>query len=116
MEFAKGGELTSYIKEKKTIEENEAKRVFHQIVEAVKLIHSKNIIHRDLNPNNILFKDEERSNIILIDFGISGVSSGNVKEKVFAGTIRYIPPEVGIYYVIIMLLLGSIGYKLLLIS
>jgi hypothetical protein len=30
----------------------------------------------------------------LIDFGISGVSQGNVKEVVKAGTIKFVPPEV----------------------
>lgn len=30
----------------------------------------------------------------LIDFGISGVSQGNVKESVKAGTLKFIPPEV----------------------
>lgn len=30
----------------------------------------------------------------LIDFGISGFFSGNIKETVKAGTTRFVPPEV----------------------
>lgn len=94
MEYASGGELTQYIEEKKLLSEKEAKFIFKQIYEAVKYIHSKNVIHRDLNPNNILFVDEQRTRIVIIDFGISGMSKGNVKEKTFAGTLKFIPPEV----------------------
>jgi calcium/calmodulin-dependent protein kinase I len=94
MELAKGGELTNYLKEKKLLPEADAKRIFKQIHESVKYIHSKNVIHRDINPNNILFLDEARENIVLIDFGISGFYSGNVKEKINAGTVRFVPPEV----------------------
>lgn len=94
MELAKGGELGSYLKEKSVLKESEAKIIFRQIHHAVRYIHSKNVIHRDLNPNNILFLDEAKEDIVLIDFGISGLYSGNVKEKVNAGTIRFVPPEV----------------------
>jgi serine/threonine protein kinase len=32
--------------------------------------------------------------IKLIDFGISGVSRGNIKESIKSGTLRFLPPEV----------------------
>ena len=67
MEYCKGGELEAYLKEKNFLSEKEAKNIFKQIYNAVKYIHSQNIIHRDLKPNNILFKDEEKKNIVLID-------------------------------------------------
>jgi len=94
MEYAKGGELTTFLKSKKMLSESEAKRIFKQLHDAVKYIHSKNVIHRDLNPNNILFLDENQDNIVIIDFGISGSYVGNVKEKINAGTVKFVPPEV----------------------
>jgi serine/threonine protein kinase len=94
MQLAKGGELESYIKQNKTLTEIEAMRIFKQLHEAVAYIHGKNVIHRDLNPYNVLFLDESRENLVIIDFGISGTFSGNVKEKINAGTVRFVPPEV----------------------
>ena len=94
MDFAEGGELTYLLTEKGALSENEAKKIFKQIYEAVCYIHSRNIIHRDLKPNNILFLDKERTHIVIIDFGISGMSNGNQKEKIKAGTTRFLPPEI----------------------
>lgn len=94
MENAKGGELTSYLKRKGLLSEAEAKRIFKQIHDAVKYIHSKSVVHRDLNPNNIMFLDENHEDVVIIDFGISGSNKGNVKEKINAGTVKFVPPEV----------------------
>ena len=94
MDFAEGGELTYLLKDKGALNEDEAKKIFKQIYEAVCYIHSRNIIHRDLKPNNILFLDKERTHIVIIDFGISGMSNGNQKEQIKAGTTRFLPPEI----------------------
>ena len=94
MDYCKGGELDAYLKEKKFLSEKESKHIFKQIYNAVKYIHSQNIIHRDLKPNNILFKDEEKKNIVLIDFGISGYKNGKNFDKIKAGTFRFVPPEI----------------------
>ena len=94
MDYARGGELSSLLSSKKRLSEEYAKKIFHQIYNAVCYIHSKSIIHRDLKPNNILFLDEEKTHIIIIDFGISGSANGNQKESIKAGTELYLPPEV----------------------
>ena len=93
MDYAEGGELTYLLKDKGTLTEDEAKKIFKQIYEAVCFIHSQNIIHRDLKPNNILFLDKERTQIVIIDFGISGMANGNQREKIKAGTTSFLPPE-----------------------
>ena len=93
MDYAEGGELSTLLKEKGVLSEQESKKIFKQIYEAVCYIHGQNIIHRDLKPNNILFLDEERTHVVVIDFGISGFSNGNQREKIKAGTTTFLPPE-----------------------
>jgi len=66
MECALGGELNTYLEKQKYLSEFEARRIFKQLHEAVKYIHSKDVVHRDLKPNNILFLDEMRENIVVI--------------------------------------------------
>ena len=91
MEYAKGGELTHYINSTKDIPEEKIKSIFRQIYDAVIYIHNKNIIHRDLKTNNIVFLDEEKTHVAIIDFGISSTFSGGDVLK--AGTLKYLPPE-----------------------
>ena len=55
-------------------------------------LHNKNIIHRDLKTNNIVFLDEDKTHVAIIDFGISSTSCGGDVLK--AGTLKYLPPEV----------------------
>ena len=93
MDYARGGELSNLLEIKKKLSEEETKNIFKQIYNAVCYIHSKNIIHRDLKPNNILFLDEEKTHIVIIDFGISGIANGNHREQIKAGTVKFLPPE-----------------------
>ena len=45
-------------------------RVFTQIVEAIRHVHSCGLIHRDLKPANIFYSPESNS-VVLGDFGLS---------------------------------------------
>ena len=92
MEYAKWGELTQLINSKDEIPETKIKDIFKQIYSAVKYLHNKNIIHRDLKTNNIVFLDEEKTHVAIIDFGISSTSCGGDVLK--AGTLKYLPPEI----------------------
>ena len=42
----------------------------------------------------MLFKSKVDHTIKVVDFGIAGVCAGNRKDKVDAGSIAYMPPEV----------------------
>ena len=93
MEYAEGGELTQLIRSNEELSENRIKDIFKQIYEGVQFIHENEVIHRDLKPNNILFLDKEKTHVVIIDFGISGIANGRSREIIKAGTIKYIPPE-----------------------
>lgn len=66
------------------------------IVESLRQIHSVNIIHKDINPSNIVFNPNTRQ-VKIIDFGISTVLSRETQlfknPNVLEGTITYISPE-----------------------
>ena len=68
-------------------------------------MHKNNIIHRDINPENIMIKYTNRNNarITFIDFGLSfeckhKYSSKELKELTYTGTIMYKPLEIIIIY------------------
>lgn len=56
--------------------------------------HIRGIVHRDLKLENVLFKTQGEMQIKVVDFGIAGVCEGKKKDKVDAGSIAYMPPEV----------------------
>lgn len=90
MEYLSGGELFARIVEKDAFNEREAANVLKQILEALDHMHSQNILHLDLKPDNILYanKDED-SPIKLIDFGMARVVPRLAKLKDRVGTRMY---------------------------
>lgn len=62
--------LKDYIeKQKPTIEDR--KNIIYQIFRAFKFIHSKNVLHRDISPANIMIKAYDDVNVVKVcDFGL----------------------------------------------
>jgi serine/threonine protein kinase len=84
MECLDGGNLCSYVKQKKRLSEDESKSIFFQILQAVEYLHALGVTHRDIKLENVLFVDAR--DIKLIDFGFSTVCQVGKKLKVFCGT------------------------------
>ena len=55
MEYAEGGELFNYILERKYLSEDESRKIFQQLIDAISYLHQIGICHRDLKLENILF-------------------------------------------------------------
>ena len=69
MEWPEGAiDLFDYIYDKKKLNENEARQIFHDVVETVIAIHASGIVHRDLKDENILIIPTT-GQVKLIDFG-----------------------------------------------
>jgi MAP/microtubule affinity-regulating kinase len=94
MECAPDGELLAFVEERGKLDEASARTIFKQIVTAISYCHSRGIVHRDLKMENVLFKDKITLHIKVVDFGIAGVCKENQKDKVEAGSLAYMPPEV----------------------
>ncbi|KAH0793722.1 CAMK family protein kinase [Histomonas meleagridis] len=61
--------LQQYIEHDHNISENEFLLCFYQIGTAIQYMHSLNVVHRDIKPDNILVMDE--NNFAISDFSIS---------------------------------------------
>jgi len=96
MEFLPGGDVLQFILENGCFSENAARRLFKEIVNAVKYLHDKNIVHRDLKPENILLtcKDVDKMKPKLADFGLARKNIKTQDCKTFCGTPHYFAPEV----------------------
>uniref|UniRef100_A0A0G4G422 Protein kinase domain-containing protein n=1 Tax=Chromera velia CCMP2878 TaxID=1169474 RepID=A0A0G4G422_9ALVE len=100
MELVEGGELFYKIVDKGTLSEDQARYVFFQVLEAVRYMHSHNVIHRDLKPENILVSGTTDAagnffKIKVADFGLAKlVKEGYSVAKTFVGTPQYWAPEV----------------------
>ena len=59
------GDLHTYMKEKKRLDEPEARHIFKQCVQAVADCHDNGIIIRDIKLKKFVFVDAERTKVVL---------------------------------------------------
>lgn len=62
------------------------------MLDAVSYLHERSIVHRDIKPENILLN--KASQVKVIDFGFSLMSSLTEKVNTYCGTITYMAPEI----------------------
>mmetsp|Transcript_36925 Transcript_36925/g.89048 ORF Transcript_36925/g.89048 Transcript_36925/m.89048 type:complete len:506 (-) Transcript_36925:269-1786(-) len=97
MELMSGGELFDYVVQKGTLTEEEASRIVRKVTGALVYMHSKNVIHRDMKPENLLLAHKPRSShdieVKIIDFGLSKILSDGPMASSFLGTRGYLAPE-----------------------
>lgn len=94
MNFIKDGSLDEYISHKGSLSEAETIAISYQILDALAYMHSKNMLHLDLKPSNIMM---DKGKPVLIDFGLSKQydDEGNAETSttIGAGTPGYAPIE-----------------------
>ena len=90
----RAGELFNRIVHDGPFAEAEAAHLFAQILLSMEYLHSRNIVHRDVKPENILYLSEGAREIKLIDFGYAGVWDPQKQLTGLCGTPDYVAPEV----------------------
>ncbi|KAL6114853.1 dapk1 [Pungitius sinensis] len=96
LELVAGGELFDFLAEKESLSEEEATQFLKQILDGVFYLHTKQIAHFDLKPENIMLLNRSvpHPRIKLIDFGLAHkIDFGNDFKNIF-GTPEFVAPEV----------------------
>jgi serine/threonine-protein kinase Chk2 len=93
LEYADGGDLLNRILEKGCYNEEDGRVVFSQICAGVAYLHSRDICHRDLKPDNVLLTANGTAKIS--DFGLARHASSQSENnfRTYCGTPHYFAPE-----------------------
>lgn len=93
LEICPNQSLMELLKTRKRVSEPEVRYFMVQIIGAVKYLHSRRVIHRDLKLGNIFFDPD--MNLKIGDFGLASVlPSVDSRKYTICGTPNYIAPEV----------------------
>jgi len=99
MEFVSGPSLKSRL-EAGPLEPEAVFTLVQRLASALQAVHDREVIHRDLSPDNIILQNGDVGQAKIIDFGISRANTGGptIIGDGFAGKVNYVSPEqVGIF-------------------
>ena len=94
MEYCPGGDLSTFIKSRRTIPERYVRRFVQQIACALKHLHASGIAHMDLKPQNILLTSVNNPSLKLADFGFAQYMREDKVSKSLRGSPLYMAPEI----------------------
>lgn len=96
MEFCRDGDLSSLISFAKKmnfkLDTMRVMKIFIQLVLGLHELHTNNILHRDVKPENVFVNEVD--SVKLGDFGCFKVVSDTIKAKTYIGTPQYMAPEI----------------------
>ncbi|KAK8967900.1 CBL-interacting protein kinase 23 [Platanthera guangdongensis] len=95
LEFVTGGELFDKIATLGKMKEEDARKYFQQLINAVDYCHSRGVYHRDLKPENLLL--DSSGFLKISDFGLSALAQQVRNDGLLhttCGTPNYVAPEV----------------------
>lgn len=91
-EYIEGIDLQRYLKEKGKLSVEAVRDIMCQVCDGLYVLHSRNIIHRDIAPSNIIISND--GNVKLIDMGISRITKEErSRDTTILGTAGYAAPE-----------------------
>ena len=91
-EYVPGSTLKQMIRSRGALPPAQAIRIAEQVADAIDTAHGRDIIHRDVKPDNLLVTQEGR--VKLADFGIARIPNASLtREGQFLGTPCYAAPE-----------------------
>lgn len=91
MEYVEGITLKTYIEKKGQLSFKEAVSIAIQVGRGIEAAHNKNIVHRDIKPQNIMISTEGK--VKVTDFGIARAATSNTISSDVMGSVHYSSPE-----------------------
>lgn len=91
MELVEGITLKEYIAKKGKLSVREATSIAIQVCMGLAAAHAKNIVHRDVKPQNIIISTDGK--VKVTDFGIARAASSNTISANAMGSVHYSSPE-----------------------
>jgi len=92
LDYCSGGDMGWHLRREKRFNEYRARIYMCEIILALEDLHKRNIVFRDLKPDNVLL--DEDGHIRLTDFGLSKENlHENELSKSFCGSVAYLAPE-----------------------
>lgn len=91
MEYVEGITLKTYIEKKGQLNYKEAISIAIQVARGIEAAHNKNIVHRDIKPQNIMISNEGK--VKVTDFGIARAATSNTIHSDVMGSVHYTSPE-----------------------
>ncbi len=91
MEYVEGITLKTYIEKKGQLSFKESASIAIQVARGIEVAHNKNIIHRDIKPQNIIISTDGK--VKVTDFGIAKATSSNTISSDVMGSVHYASPE-----------------------
>lgn len=91
MERIEGVTLKTYIAKKGQLSYNEVISIAIQVGRGIEAAHNKNIVHRDIKPQNIMISKEGK--VKVTDFGIARAVTSNTINADLMGSVHYSSPE-----------------------
>ncbi|MCD8218224.1 MAG: Stk1 family PASTA domain-containing Ser/Thr kinase [Clostridiales bacterium] len=91
MEYVQGITLKTYIEKKGQLNYKETLSIAIQVARGIQAAHAKNIIHRDIKPQNIMISTDGK--VKVTDFGIARAVSEHTIHADVMGSVHYASPE-----------------------
>lgn len=91
MDLCTGGEIFFHLNKHRLFKEEIARFYFSEILIGLDYLHSKNVVYRDIKPENILIDID--GHIRIADFGLSKIIPKRQRSYSFCGSPEYMSPE-----------------------
>lgn len=90
-QYYDGEQLKKRLQREKKLKQYDAVRIINQVLDGIGYAHHHKIVHRDLNPSNLLI--DKAGSVRIMDFGISVIAGTMTASAEITGTANYLSPE-----------------------